>query len=159
MKKNAVKSSKRIDNLSNNAVYIVAILTNQGMKCMKVQPKQFPLTRLYRNRSQSIGIGTFTRLKSTSFFIAAGVWCLMALIVVNAYAGNLISYLAVPKLKPVIQSFEDLVENKDLQLAVEANTLMANRFLVGTVLTYTNSLIFILIRTIFTFATHFTILK
>ena len=50
----------------------------------------------------SISIGPYIPLRQTSFRLAAGVWCLMSLVLINAYSGNLISYLSVPKLKPVL---------------------------------------------------------
>ena len=59
----------------------------------------------------------------------------MSLVLINAYSGNLISYLSVPKLKPVVQSFENLASSLDLKLAIDANSVMANRLLVSEYIT------------------------
>ena len=83
----------------------------------------------------SISIGPYIPLRQTSFRLAAGVWCLMSLVLINAYSGNLISYLSVPKLKPVVQSFENLASSLDLKLAIDANSVMANRLLVSEYIT------------------------
>ena len=63
--------------------------------------------------------------------ILAGVWCLVMLVVINGYTGNLISYLTVPKLKPIVNSFQDLAESDTLKIAVEAKTVLAETFLVS----------------------------
>lgn len=59
-----------------------------------------------------------------------GSWCLVASVLVNAYSCNLISYLTVPKYKPIVQSLEDVAANPDMQFAVDAGTVLADRTLV-----------------------------
>ncbi len=54
----------------------------------------------------------------------------MALVLINAYSGNLVSYLTVPKLKPIVSSFEDLASSLHLKVAVDAKSVLADRFLV-----------------------------
>lgn len=68
--------------------------------------------------------------KQASLRISVGIWCLMAVILINGYAGNLVSYLAVPKMKPIIQSINDLATNEEIKLAIDMNSVMADRFLV-----------------------------
>lgn len=65
-----------------------------------------------------------------SFVIMTGSWCLVASVLVNAYSCNLISYLTVPKYKPIVQSLEDVAANPDMQFAVDAGTVLADRTLV-----------------------------
>ena len=36
------------------------------------------------------------------------VWCLISLVFIHAYVGTLISFLSLPKLKPIVDSLEDL---------------------------------------------------
>ena len=55
----------------------------------------------------------------------------MTLVLINAYASNLISYLTVPKLQPVIQSLQHLSSSHDLKLAIDANSVLAQRILVS----------------------------
>lgn len=70
---------------------------------------------------------TFT---SRASYIAVGIWCLMTVVLSNAYAGNLLSFLSVPKLEPVINSLEQLIHSKNVQLVIQARSEIAIRFLV-----------------------------
>ena len=74
-------------------------------------------------------LGPYIPLRQTSFRIVTGFWCLMTLVLINAYASNLISYLTVPKLQPVIQSLQHLSSSRDLKLAIDANSVLAQRIL------------------------------
>ena len=58
------------------------------------------------------------------------VWCLMCVILINAYTGNLTSYLAVPDVKPIPNSFEELAARKDMYLIVEDRSQLAEDILV-----------------------------
>ena len=62
--------------------------------------------------------------------ILAGVWCLMSIVIVYSYTGKLTSYLTVPKLRPIPNSFEELAKNENYKLAVQANTVLAKSILV-----------------------------
>ena len=50
-------------------------------------------------------------------------WCLMCVIFINSYTGNLTSYLAVPALKPIPNSFEELAARKDLNIMIDRSIL------------------------------------
>lgn len=63
--------------------------------------------------------------------IVGATWCLMTVILINAYASNLISFLTVPKLNPIVESFEDLAASRDLKLAVDTNSVIADQILVS----------------------------
>jgi len=55
----------------------------------------------------------------------------MAVILVNAYSGTLFSYMAVPKLNPIVNTFEELAEKyPDQKPTIDANSVMAQLFLV-----------------------------
>lgn len=56
----------------------------------------------------------------------------MALVLIAAYKGNLTSYMAIPNLKPMPSTFQELAARTDLQMMVERNTKFSQMFLVGT---------------------------
>lgn len=55
----------------------------------------------------------------------------MTVVLANAYAGTLLSFLSVPKLERIINSLEELVHSENLQLVVQARSELAIRFLVS----------------------------
>ncbi len=75
--------------------------------------------------------GNKTQPQQLSFRILVATWCIMALVLVNAYSSTLISYLSVPKLQPIVNSLEELAAQNSLRLIVPAKTIMANRILVS----------------------------
>jgi hypothetical protein len=54
----------------------------------------------------------------------------MTVVLANAYAGTLLSFLSVQKLEPIINSLEELAHSENLQLVIQARSEMAIRFLV-----------------------------
>ena len=70
-------------------------------------------------------------MRQDSFRLASGAWCLAALVLVNAYASTLISFLAVPKLLPIPNTLEDLGQRTDLKVLVEFNTVASQSILVS----------------------------
>ena len=75
--------------------------------------------------------GEYIHGRNLGLRIMLTVWCLMCVIIVNAYTGNLTSYLAVPSVKPIPNSFEELAARKDLQIIVEDNVQLAEDILVN----------------------------
>ena len=69
--------------------------------------------------------------------IAVGVWCLMVVVLANAYAGKLLSFLSVAKLEPVINSLDELAKSDTCQLIVQGGEDLVNDFLVKIKLYYT----------------------
>lgn len=63
--------------------------------------------------------------------IVVGGWCLVALVLVNSYSGKLISALIVPKLEPVVNSFEELANSKTLKVTVESNSVLSDIIMVS----------------------------
>jgi hypothetical protein len=55
----------------------------------------------------------------------------MTVVLANAYAGTLLSFLSVTKLQPTINSLEDLAKSKTCQLIVQGGTDLTNDFLVN----------------------------
>lgn len=70
-------------------------------------------------------------MKKISFRIAAGAWCLAAVVLANSYGSTLISFLAVTELEPIINSLEELAtSNPTLKLLTEENSPSVKIFLV-----------------------------
>ena len=72
-------------------------------------------------------------LTSKASYFAVGIWCLMTVVLANAYAGTLLSFLSVAKLEPIINSLTELANSEDVQLVIQARSEMAIRFLVRNV--------------------------
>lgn len=54
----------------------------------------------------------------------------MSVVLANAYAGTLFSFLTVTKLEPIVNSLEELANSKQLQLLIQDRTELAERLLV-----------------------------
>ena len=65
-----------------------------------------------------------------SLRIFLGIWFLMMVVLINAYAGVLTSYMTVPKLKPIPQSLEQLAAMKEYKVSVIKDHFLTNSFLV-----------------------------
>jgi Ligand-gated ion channel len=72
----------------------------------------------------------YTPTKNVVRLIAAG-WCLAAIVLVNVYNGQLVSYLTVPKFETVVNSFNELAHSKTPQLALPKGTIIAQFCLVS----------------------------
>jgi len=59
-----------------------------------------------------------------------GLWLLMMVVIINSYTSVLTSLMAVPKLKPIPQSLEDLAEMKEYKVTIQKNQILAEAFLV-----------------------------
>ena len=72
------------------------------------------------------------RLKpQTGILIAVGVWCLMVVVLANAYAATLLSFQSVTKQEPGINSLDELANSKSCQLLIQGDSDLANDFLVS----------------------------
>ena len=58
-------------------------------------------------------------------------WCLIAVVFVYAYIGTLVSFLSVPKLKPIIFSLEDLPNSRLTYWVVRRGTDLDTLFMVN----------------------------
>ncbi len=55
--------------------------------------------------------------------IVAGVWCLTSIVFVYLYSGCLTSFITIPKLRPLIESLDDLSTSVDLELTILKNSV------------------------------------
>ena len=62
--------------------------------------------------------------------MVACAWCLMSVVLVNAYTGSWTSHLATRKLKPIPNSFEELVDNADYKFGSAENYVLTDTILV-----------------------------
>lgn len=72
----------------------------------------------------SIGpLGHATRL-------VAATWCLTAVVFIYLYSGCLTSFITIPKLRPLIESLDDLATSVDLELTILKNSVFESMILV-----------------------------
>nr|CAH0102497.1 unnamed protein product [Daphnia galeata] len=64
-----------------------------------------------------------------SFRILVGAWLLVATVLVNSYSGTVVAYLTVPKMKPSINTFEDLAASEDVQLLIKEDVIIGQQIL------------------------------
>ena len=70
-------------------------------------------------------------MRQDSFRLATGVFCLTTLVLVNAYATTLISFLAVPKLLPIPNTLEEVSQRTEFKLIVGFNSVLSQKILVS----------------------------
>jgi hypothetical protein len=63
--------------------------------------------------------------------IPIALWCLVAVVICNAYSGTLTSFLTVTKMKPIINSLEELASSDHYKLTAEYNSAFNDKFLVS----------------------------
>ena len=68
-----------------------------------------------------------------SFRILAGFWLLAGIVLVNSYSGIVISSLTVPKMKPAVESLDDLAVNEDVGLILRLDTPIGQQILVCSI--------------------------
>ncbi|XP_057374712.1 ionotropic receptor 93a-like [Daphnia carinata] len=90
---------------SSSVIYVINTMTNQGCK-------------------EAFG--------RHSFRILVGFWLLGAMVLVNSYAGIVISSLTVPKMKPPIETLEDLAASKDVSLIIRHDVSIGEQILKAT---------------------------
>ena len=63
--------------------------------------------------------GGYISCKITSFRIVIGAWCLLTLVLINAYNGVLISYVTTThQAQPLINSIEDVATKSNIHIVV-----------------------------------------
>ena len=60
----------------------------------------------------------------------AGFWVLVGMVLVNSYSGIVISSLTVPKMKPTVESFEDLAKSEDVGIVLRSDFIIGQQILV-----------------------------
>lgn len=76
-------------------------------------------------------IGGREAFSRNSFRVLAGVWVLCATVLVNSYTGIVISSLTKPKMKPSIESFEDLAASSEIGVVLRHDTSIGEQILVN----------------------------
>ena len=61
-------------------------------------------------------------LSSRATTLVVGMWCMMTVVLANAYAGTLFSFLSVAKLNPIINSLDELANSTHVELVTQART-------------------------------------
>ena len=75
-------------------------------------------------------VGNIPFVNKVPFRIVAATVSLCTFVLFNSYNCTLITYLTVPKMKPAINSLEDLAASKDVKLVVEFGSVLGSQFLV-----------------------------
>lgn len=109
---------------------VVIIFFNQNAITFRQRCTAFYISFIFKDMGTSI----YKRLKKRSTVsVAAAFWCLSAVVICNAYTGTLTSFLTLPKLKPIINSLEELAASNRYKLTAELNSAFTDTFLVFTV--------------------------
>ncbi|KAI9551422.1 hypothetical protein GHT06_021755 [Daphnia sinensis] len=61
--------------------------------------------------------------------IVLSVWCLACIVLVYLYTGVLISYLTIPKMRPIVETVEELAESTRLQVVAIKNSIFESTLL------------------------------
>ena len=75
--------------------------------------------------------GCRERSSRHSFRVLAGFWALVGMVLVNSYSGIIISSLTVPKMKPSVESLQDLAVSKDVGVILRSDTVIGQQILVS----------------------------
>ena len=70
-----------------------------------------------------------------SFRFLIGTWLLVAIVLVNGYAGILVPSLTIQTMNPTVESLEDLAANKQegITLAVNVDTILGRAIMVSLI--------------------------
>ena len=114
------------------SIYVINIVTNHGINPVLYKPmttlNSTILCSFYLIICSCLGI--YSPYAQHSFRILAGCWFLAALVLVNSYAGILASSLTLPKMKPAINSLEDLAASEDISLVLREDLVISQQILV-----------------------------
>ena len=80
-----------------------------------------------------IGIFTDDRVYRKRYllkFLLLGTWGLMMTVLANAYTTNIISFLTIPRLKPLPNTYEELAKEPKFQLSLENDYVKTQTILV-----------------------------
>ncbi|XP_046452186.1 ionotropic receptor 93a-like [Daphnia pulex] len=78
------------------------------------------------------GQGNYKSEKTFAQRLVAGLWCLMMVVLVNAYTGTLRSYMTVPKLDPIVNTLTELAVSSETKMTVDIQLGKARMFLEAT---------------------------
>lgn len=80
--------------------------------------------------SKSI-IGGREAFRRGSFRLLTGVWVLCAMVLVNSYTGIVTSSLTTPKMKPSIDTLEELAASKEIGVVLRSDVSTGVQILVN----------------------------
>ena len=122
------------DYTSAYTIYILNTMTNQG-KCIFNHLNNNQLSTLfYCNRHlllffKLLGVRTTHPIDNFPFRILVASWLLIALVLINSYSSTIISYLTVTKMKPSINTFEDVATSQDVRIVLRQDYIIAKQIL------------------------------
>jgi len=116
-----------LKHLGDNSIYAFTIATGNG----EYSPCN-AMSQLNKRLMKFINhfLGEHVRDNFFVLKILTGAWCLMFVVITNSYTGNLTSDLAVPALKPIPNSLEELALNDEISLIVDDKSTVAEMILV-----------------------------
>ena len=76
-------------------------------------------------------LGFYINTQRSSYRLLVGFLLLAATVLVNSYSGTLVSSLTMTKLKPTVNSLEDLSASSDLTMTVNVISIVAQTIVVG----------------------------
>ncbi|XP_046650518.1 glutamate receptor ionotropic, delta-2-like [Daphnia pulicaria] len=100
-----LKSISFTDAFNDNTIYVLTVITGQG---------------------------NYKSEKTLAQRLVAGLWCLMMVVLVNAYTGTLRSYMTVPKLDPIVNTLTELAVSSETKMTVDIQLGKARMFLEAT---------------------------
>lgn len=114
-----------MDDIYHHTMYALTVICGQGNIASTLY--QFGMKLLFDPFPKGNNISPKTKF---SLRLVAGLWCLMMVVLVNAYTGTLMSYLTVPKLRPIVNTLEELAASSETQMTVDFELGKARMFLV-----------------------------
>lgn len=118
--------------------YIINVLTNHGI----LKSNLFYVCISYHNPLNLFFFheGDYLKLTHiTSFLFCTIVWLAGASILVYSYSCVVVSSLTVPKMKPTVNSFQDLVASKEVSILIRSDVVMGQLMLVSDVASFSQS--------------------
>lgn len=116
--------------ISVYSMYIVNTMTNQGfIRFIRIVKKNGSILNFLISSLKGNSVPG-ARFFSSQMLI--GMWLLIATVLVNSYSSTIISYLTVPRMKPPINTFEDLAASQDVSLVLLADNVIGQHILVYT---------------------------
>ena len=102
-------------------------MTNQGINACTLA--SYLCSKVFSSAFDTAGCRE--RIQRNAFRILAGFWLLIAaMVLVNSYSSIVISSLTVPKMKPSIDSLEDLAASEDVDVVLRSDVSTGEQILV-----------------------------
>lgn len=112
-------------------IYVVNILTNHGtLLIIYYFFRKFLIRKFDEIKNLYIQLGSSNPYAEHSFRILAACWLLTSLVLVNSYSSIIVSSLTVPIMKPAVNSFQDLVDNKQVSLVLRPDIVVGQQIMV-----------------------------